>query len=537
MQVSPQQIASSNNLQDLVRIAANCIPNLFIVVDAVDECESPDEFGEDLIRLFRGTSAKILLFSRPNVRSLQRAVQEEFRITISKLNRPDIHLYCTGRINGLIKANLLPADIPSVTEMADWMASGADGMFLWARLMFIYLESEALAPPGRAPTVRLDAIKKLRYPDSLDNMYSRIIGLIWSFQPYERELARQVFHWLFYAKSKILAHQLHDILGSSYDHCGESQPMVRQSYPVTEDFSAFSTMIILACSSLVEIRHAPKTIGSHYRFIHLSVAEFFLNRLQHGHHYGAETIRYFSVCKAETEIRLTMDCLNYLRSRVPAGPLSGNMLQPAQRIYIQEAFPFFEYASIHWSSHLQSCFNCQHETYIGNVRALLRSLSGFLSARLVLMSWVESLYLFGTCTLIREHADSVRQWVGWATEHNLEMTAGMHTTTQLQDLGLFMEDLLNMDNLWGVSLQVAPELIWQDITAFTPSQFFLQTSATTIRQLSSDNLSDHSLAKVCLCTISEDVPDGSEMAVLGIWPSRWVLATMTIIFFTSLLKY
>jgi len=356
-------------------------------------------------------------------------------------------------------------------------------------------------------------------------MYSRIIGLIWSSQTYERELARQVFHWLLCAKTQLVADQLHDILECSYDHSKKGQQMVRQtqSHPVKENFSTFSNMIILACSSLVEIRHASRTLGSHYRFIHLSAVEFFLNRIQHVHHCGVDAIAYFSFCKPEAEIRFTVECLNYLKFWVPAGPLSGNMLQPAQRFSVQQALPFFEYASIHWSSHLRSCFDCQHETYTDHVQRLLSSLSGFLSARLVLMTWVESLYLFGTGTLIRERVDNLKQWLAWTTQHNLEVLAGIHTTASLHDLGLFLDDLVKMDDLWGISLQVAPEQIWQDITAFTPSRFFLQTSATTTRQLPSNNLSHDSLARVCLCTISEDIPDGSAMAVLGIWPSRCVL--------------
>jgi len=60
--------------------------------------------------------------------------------------------------------------------------------------MFIYLESPRLAPtPDRAAAARLKAIRDFRYPDALDNMYARILGLIWSALPYEREFARQVF--------------------------------------------------------------------------------------------------------------------------------------------------------------------------------------------------------------------------------------------------------------------------------------------------------------------------------------------------------
>ncbi|OTA92577.1 hypothetical protein M434DRAFT_322762 [Hypoxylon sp. CO27-5] len=412
MRGSSQRVASLNNLRDLLSRAANCIPNIYIIVDAVDECDCPDAFVDNLVRSNRGTSTKILLFSRPSIRSLQRVVREEHRITVTKsLNGADIYRYCADRIERLISADRLPVDVPPISEMAGWVANGADGMFLWARLMFIYLESEALAPPGRDRTVRLDAMRKLRYPDSLDNMYSRIIELIWSSHNYERELARQVFHWILCAKAQLSAYQLHDILECTYEQSEKAQPVVRrigQSYLVPESFSAFSSMIILSCSSLVEIRRTSETVGAHYRFIHQSTAEFFLKRIYRSEHCHPGAIAFFSICEPEIEIRLATDCLNYLKHKVPGGPLSGHILQPAKVSAVKQAWPFFEYASLRWISHPESCLRCKHKTYISCVQSFLTSVSSFVSDRLALMTWIESLYLFSNTTLIKARVDSLK---------------------------------------------------------------------------------------------------------------------------------
>jgi len=88
------------------------------------------------------------------------------------------------------------------------------------------------------------------------------------------------------------------------------------------------------------------------------------------------------------------------------------------------------------------------------------------------------------------------------------------------ELGSLFDYLSTLEHEWGVSLRVAPQTIWQDLTAFHPSRFFLQTTATTVKTVSSTDADSGSLSTICLCTISEDLPDGSLMAVLSVWPSR-----------------
>lgn len=403
------------------------------------------------------------------------------------------------------------------------MASGADGMFLWAVLMFIYLESPRLAPnPARASSARLKAIKDFRYPEGLDNMYARIIGLIWSGHPYERELARQVFRWIIFRESTISAHQLHDILDFSYEreHGNQSVTHLQTEQHVSRGVEAFNAMenaILMACSSLVVLEC--QGASQQYSFIHTSAFEFLTERLEKVHPSNgceAEPIRYFSLCRPESEIRLATDCLDYLAMRIRPGPLSGNILEAAQKEVLHENHPFLAYANIHWASHLSRTLGCHHEDRLSKENALPASVLGFLARQASLMSWVESLYLFGTGPRFFEH---LRSCIATRAEQLSQEAPGNRDPGFVGELNHFLDYLTTMENDWGISLRTAPHTIWQDLTAFSPSRFFLQTSAMTVQPITLTETPSN-LSSVCLCRISEDLPDGTLMAVLEIWPSK-----------------
>ncbi|KAK1825634.1 hypothetical protein QBC39DRAFT_270676 [Podospora conica] len=523
---SPQGTASKADIINLLHIGIRLLPDLYIVVDGVDECEDPEAFLLEFLPLLPETRTKVMLFSRPSIDRLQQTVPESCRIAIDSLNRSDIRLYCEAGLSTLIESHMLPQDKYSLEDMADWMTAGADGMFLWPVLMFIFLKSPRLAPtPGRAAAARLKAIKDFRYPDRLDNMYARILGLIWSANAYERDLARQVFQWIILQKSPIAAHQLHDILEFSYDRDQEGQlvaPGTSQHGTYNpENSDAMRSVIIMACSSLVvlEDQSARWSTGvKRYSFIHLTALEFFSQRLREMRptsECGKEPISFFSICAPESEARLTKDCLDYLTLRLPPRPLSGSILEGAERNLLRRTYPFLEYANLHWTSHLQHSFGCRHDARLGSEETLKVSVFDFLSRKGTLMMWLESVYLFGTRIC---HFDDFKAWV--AADVGRGSRGQTHQSTLGTELWSFFDYLYTLEHEWGASLQTAPETIWQDLTTFNPSRFFLQTTATTARPVGSTGFDSDFLSGSCLCEISEDLPDGSLMAVLSIWPSR-----------------
>ncbi|KAK3342077.1 hypothetical protein B0T25DRAFT_574385 [Lasiosphaeria hispida] len=237
MQRSPQTTGFEGDIINLLHIAIRLLPNLYIVVDGVDECDKPEKFFLEFLPLI--------------------TVPGDCRVAIDTLNKADIRLYCEAGLSTLVESHMLPHDVYSLGDMAD------DGMFLWAVLMFIYLESLRLAPtPERAAAARLKAIKDFRYPDGLDNM--------------------QVFQWIILRNIPIAAHQLQDILEFSYDRDQEGQSAVLlhiaqyRSYN-PENFDAIRSMITMACSSLVVLEDSvssPTDNLKRYSFIYISAVEF-----------------------------------------------------------------------------------------------------------------------------------------------------------------------------------------------------------------------------------------------------------------------
>jgi hypothetical protein len=87
-------------------------------------------------------------------------------------------------------------------------------------------------------------------------------------------------------------------------------------------------------------------------------------------------------------------------------------------------------------------------------------------------------------------------------------------------IAAFARDLIKMHELWGDTLISGPHHIWNDITAFTTSPFFVQTSAVTIKSLLTDSPNRSMLSTTFLSQISRDDPNTDLMAVLTVWPSR-----------------
>ncbi|KAK8062041.1 hypothetical protein PG994_008407 [Apiospora phragmitis] len=309
--------ASPFIIRDLFFILLGNFPNFYVVVDAIDECEPGDKhegneqaLREELQILYDGivnAGVKLVVLSRPSVWGLSNlstmSLIQSLHI-ISALLSENLKRYCHKGLHNLCGDGFLPPmDATSLRELCNTLVMGADGMFLWVRLMFSYLRSPGLAPPHLAVTIRLQAIRNLRYPETLDQA-----------------------------------------------------SVSNESQEIVDEFTAFSETILFACSSLVEL----STISSqhHYRFIYATTSEFFLFRLDSTgcsglHHMQLSVRQYFQICESETEMELGVTCLRYLLTFVPARPLSGNILEAANRDEVSQKYRFAAYASAFWTAHLK----------------------------------------------------------------------------------------------------------------------------------------------------------------------------------------
>lgn len=547
---------SRDMIWDTLAFAINRRRNAWLVIDGVDECTFPHAVNEEehnqalygfvrnIHRLAEDSGSKLVILSRPSVWGLSTLSSNHCVPSIHitpELISLDLQRYCMTRLEALVSEGLLPLHLPqSLEDLAQTMLIGADGMFLWARLMFSYLRSPVLAPPHLARAVRLRHIQNLRYPESLDQMYCRILGLLCRSHSYQRKLARQVFNWILFPKEHHLGSlELHDVLTASYLAEGDGKALMADSTQdyLVSDFSSFQESIILSCASLVEL-HKTRT-SSYYRFIHTTVAEFFLERYTSAAHdvrkaLGDFGYELFFFCPAEVEMELAGACCAYLRSRVDPRPLSGDMLETASRSTVQNKYPFLRYASTYWSLHLQqACIShCTHSSLRANMTSMARSVQGLLGSRLSMMTWIESMYLLVSPNPIigqnarnghPGHVESLQ-----ACASSAAMATRDPSVMTPQDFEALSQDLVDLshflqllDREWGVSLRMAPEQIWGDITAFLPNSRFLQTtSATHISSMAGDVPVSTLQSRRPLSTISESDSSKGRMVKLTVWPSR-----------------
>jgi hypothetical protein len=477
--------ATANEILDLLKICLPLLPKSYFIIDGIDECIDNSKLVRDLSELCQSSQLKVALFSRPNVAVLRRTMDDHRTIALSRgVLSQDIALYLTREIGEFQESCLLPADLEAA-PVVESLIERADGMFLWARLMMAYLNSPALTPKQRIETI-LDTT-----PEGLDEMYHRIVGLIKHLDQPSQQLARRVFTWVAYARSSLNPQQLHEAV-----------------YPGDPDSDQYSRLvdvdhaIIVSCCGLIEKRQ-----NSTLRFIHLTARQFILSSSLE-----AQGTVSFIAPKSEAEIDMTKRCLEYLMFSVPLQPLSGNLTQSASRELIDQRLPLLIYAAPHWTEHFEVAVDESEDT-----RDLFELVAKFLTMKLSLMVWVEALYTFSNCYI--SSCISRIQRLGIALHDRYDSSLKLSIKTLANDISEFAADLANLHNAWHETLTLTPHEIWGDVTLFTPSRFFVGTSASSLEDLAPKadrGVGDDSRP---MFAISANSRDGQRIAILSIWPS------------------
>lgn len=221
------------------------------MVDAIDEANDPDDVGERLKTLVTAAPIKLICFSRSNASRLQYLDPDEQRIAFSReLTNLDIRTFLTWEIIGMLEEDKLPstADVKSLVES---LLKGADGMFLWAKLMVRYLRSPALSG-----STRLRVIRSVHLPEGLDEIFDRITSLIMASCGPELKLAKDVLLWIQYSKKTNHGPSVDWLLAAVGNDWGPNEKA---------DFVAAA---ISACSGLIEFDRGG------FNFTHLTAREY-----------------------------------------------------------------------------------------------------------------------------------------------------------------------------------------------------------------------------------------------------------------------
>ena len=375
-----QLSASPVELMSLLQCCLSGMQRVYLILDGVDECDDIVGLTQLLIWMGANTSVKILLFSRPNVGKLQRMIPKAQRTTVDRCRTgADIERFLQNQLQAFVKEELLAATA-EFSDLVKRLVIGADGMFLWARLMINHLESPALTPRARLRVV-LDVI----LPEGLENMYDRILRLICRGNRAEQDLAGRVFLWLAYALRPLEIQGLHAVLMDEDDVSHENNVM---SAAMTCSLKALKETIVTVCGGLVELvtQEPTSPTSDSFQFIHLSVQEHFL-RLPSSAKVDEVFHSIFPI-QETAQFELASRCIEEL--------CRGKGLMYGQHWQQQD---LARYATACWTDHLVRAVPAQVRTPLldsalqqGAISRLSSGLTHFLDNPRAITRWIHSCY-------------------------------------------------------------------------------------------------------------------------------------------------
>ena len=335
-QSGKEKALSDQRLWDLFVKHAKKMPDLTIILDALDECDGADLFLGRVLSLLQCCRAKILVVSR-----------KEENIALALTNHPHIAIGeedVEGDIRSYVTAEI--EKIPRFQRrMISALTSGHGGMFLWA-----YLMVKELKELGTARQVDR-ALKSL--PTGLEEMHEAIITRLDStLHRAHRELATKILTWVVCAVRPLRLAELQEILRFEIR---QGRTASQSQIDDDDDLLYSEKDIELACGALVIGRN--ETL----QLIHLSTKEILMRR--------PPTMRSpdprlaFYVDAQRENPHMAVLCVSYMSTHLNGiDSVTRPNLENVSRLqFSEESYdltelvmksPFIDYASISWQAHL-----------------------------------------------------------------------------------------------------------------------------------------------------------------------------------------
>lgn len=496
---SGQNYATSKQLFDLMCLSAQTLGHINFVVDGIDEANDPNDVSDRLKVLVTTAPVRLICFSRSNISRLQYLVPAQQRIIFSRdLTNRDIQLFLDWEISDMVEEDMLPtsSDIQSLVES---LLKGADGMFLWAKLMVRYLRS-----PGLSGRARMREIQNVRLPEGLDAVYDRIVSLIIGSSESELRLAREILLWIQYSKK--LQHSfdwLYAAVGHDWD-------------PNEKD--AFVAAAVAVCNGLVEY----SACGG-FNFTHLTVREYFQQESLDGSGQGALLPK-----RATAMLELASRCIEHLLALAPSEPplphCARNIYESGETILdFHKSFEAF--VTEEWVYYLSNipqediwmlaCSGGESGVVAQNITRLKATISRFLGNPLAVGLWIENLYALKFSTETIAKSITGLAWVKAPQWHNADKALA-------KQLAAIAKDLQLVEREWGDKLRQKPQLIWSDVVLFSKLKILskLDTSRFgTVSSLLPRDVENDSCNIPPLCSISSTSSTAGVTGVLTIIPS------------------
>lgn len=482
-----------------------------LILDGIDECEDNSSLIGEIMELSESSSAKILLCGRNNTASLIRAVPADSQICLDRdVVHADIRLSISTQVDVLLDDELLPLGSNS-EDLVNHLCRGADGMFLWAKLMFNYL-----GLPVHDPYSRLEVIRSVIFPEGLEEMYARIVHTIFQAGKTTCDFASGILAWVSYSVQSLTLEEL-------YDQMTFGTPNTKNAD--SNQLMAFQEKACIVCGGLVELLTVPGQPIAHgvLRYIHLSVKDHFsqahLNLGPQGPLMGPEAIENLTCAKR---------CLGYILHHVPTQ--QGQYDRPPE-FTDPRLGPFSGYAARNWVIHLDRSFSSatfNASDISSALEGLAPSLLDLLHDSTKVKFWIHLLY---------SHSQSYKIDGLSSCLDGLALTLrGLHRVPKsIRDLSqamqLFCRDVSEALKAWDKHLHNSTDVLWDEMAIFSVSPFMAGPRKAQVVSMAPAPPPGGKDPKFSLiCKVSHTSDDGETTAVVSVWQN---LSSMT----KSVVKY
>jgi hypothetical protein len=295
--------------------------DVYIILDALDECDETEELLEALtmLRKHQSDHTHILATSR-NEKAIRDGLEPLDPVAVSiesSLVDDDIDTYLTAHLHK--DRWWLKWSEEVRREVKDELSTKAKGMFRW-----VHCQLESLRKAKSLPILR-KILQNL--PRGLDETYSRILEAI---DEEDRDYAVRLLQWLCFAKIAPSLQRLNEVLAVNIDD-NQFEPEAR--FPDPHDIESI-------CSSLVSTRIG-FTGTTILELSHFSVQEYLLSGRV------PEKAAMYSIEPTSAHKFMAKTCVIYLLQFADREPSSWGKAD-------ESTYPLATYAAKYWYSHLKS---------------------------------------------------------------------------------------------------------------------------------------------------------------------------------------
>ncbi|KAF5608591.1 NACHT domain protein [Fusarium subglutinans] len=491
---SGQVTASGSEIISALCLLSSRVSKLFMAIDGVDECQDHEDFFDYLKEICQySNSVSVALFSRPSVAVPQdlSSMLQHLDLT-SAMNFESLETFLRPKIQQLARHGVISSE-ENRDQVVKLLASRANGMFLWARLLVEYLQS-----PNLSIRQRREALKDLNRLQGLDALYLEILRSIEqsTWQAARLNITR-AFQFVSYAARPLHVNEL------------EVAITIPLSSAVNEydTIPNFEKALLQMSGALIELDSEKKA-----RFVHVSVIEYLTDQSRQDQ--SLDSVSQLVKERSLAQRSCASCCLAYLLYSIPAEPLGGGPQVVADRDLQKIRYPFLEYSAQYWDFHFSEFLLKLPPVLSQECELSIKLASDFVSAKRTIMLWIEACCVFGEAP--RTFSNWPQRTDGSPSAVKIPIPMSEQAVATLKDavkrLHQLSLELADLRQEWQDVLLESPYEIWEpSIGAFHNTSLWESVPGSKILAHLSDSDSG-TINPICLKSLVS--PDGKRLGII-----------------------